>query len=151
MAAPATPLRSPGDSSRARREMVQRQIAARGIRNEGVLEAMRVVPRETFVDPELEEFAYEDSALPIAEGQTISQPYRAGRWSGLPRSAARSLHRRIPPTPDRRKFRAAPRAWPRAHPRCGYRAPRSAAAPSLGGHGLSPRATAMALPAQPWL
>jgi protein-L-isoaspartate(D-aspartate) O-methyltransferase len=55
--------------------MVQRQIAARGIRNEGVLEAMRVVPRETFVDPELEEFAYEDSALPIAEGQTISQPY----------------------------------------------------------------------------
>ena len=40
-----------------------------------VLAAMRTVPREEFVDAELAEFAYEDAPLPIAEGQTISQPY----------------------------------------------------------------------------
>jgi protein-L-isoaspartate(D-aspartate) O-methyltransferase len=55
--------------------MVSTQIAARGITDKHVLEAMRRVPREAFVDPGLEEFAYEDSPLPIAEGQTISQPY----------------------------------------------------------------------------
>ena len=40
-----------------------------------VLEAMRCVPREAFVPKGLEEFAYDDSPLPIGEGQTISQPY----------------------------------------------------------------------------
>ena len=40
-----------------------------------VLEAMRRVPREAFVEPGFEEFAYEDRPLPIGEGQTISQPY----------------------------------------------------------------------------
>src|SRR5207249_11357312 len=49
--------------------------ARRGVSDAGVLEAMRGVPREAFVAPGLEEFAYEDSPLPIAEGQTISQPY----------------------------------------------------------------------------
>jgi protein-L-isoaspartate(D-aspartate) O-methyltransferase len=43
--------------------------------SELVLEAMRKVPREEFLLPSLREFAYEDSPLPIAEGQTISQPY----------------------------------------------------------------------------
>jgi protein-L-isoaspartate(D-aspartate) O-methyltransferase len=55
--------------------MVEHQIAARGVRSELVLEAMRKVPREAFLPPSLREFAYEDSPLPIAEGQTISQPY----------------------------------------------------------------------------
>jgi protein-L-isoaspartate(D-aspartate) O-methyltransferase len=55
--------------------MVERQIAARGIRDARVLEAMRTVPRERFVSPALAEFAYRDSPLPIEEGQTISQPY----------------------------------------------------------------------------
>ncbi|MCA6119078.1 protein-L-isoaspartate(D-aspartate) O-methyltransferase [Bradyrhizobium sp. WSM 1738] len=50
-------------------------IARRGVRDRRVLEAMREVPREEFVDPGFEEFAYEDAALPIAEDQTISQPY----------------------------------------------------------------------------
>ncbi|WP_375262570.1 protein-L-isoaspartate(D-aspartate) O-methyltransferase [Palleronia sp.] len=59
----------------AREFMVDRQIARRGIRDPHVLEAMRTVPREAFVDPGMEEFAYQDSPLPIAEGQTISQPY----------------------------------------------------------------------------
>jgi protein-L-isoaspartate(D-aspartate) O-methyltransferase len=61
---------------RDRRErMVDVQIAGRGIRDRRVLAAMRQVPREAFVDIGLEEFAYEDSPLPIAEQQTISQPY----------------------------------------------------------------------------
>jgi protein-L-isoaspartate(D-aspartate) O-methyltransferase len=63
------------DLSRARACMVDVQIARRGVRDRHVLEAMRRVPREAFVEPGLEEFAYEDGPLPIAEGQTISQPY----------------------------------------------------------------------------
>jgi protein-L-isoaspartate(D-aspartate) O-methyltransferase len=55
--------------------MLDVQIAGRGVRDKRVLEAMRSVPREKFVDPGYEEFAYEDSALPIGAGQTISQPY----------------------------------------------------------------------------
>jgi protein-L-isoaspartate(D-aspartate) O-methyltransferase len=58
-----------------RKEMVERNIAARGVRDELVLEAMRSVPRELFLPEELREFAYEDSPLPIAGDQTISQPY----------------------------------------------------------------------------
>jgi protein-L-isoaspartate(D-aspartate) O-methyltransferase len=55
--------------------MVESQIARRGIRDRRVLAAMRSVPREAFVDEGFEEFAYEDSPLPIGESQTISQPY----------------------------------------------------------------------------
>src|SRR5438105_1554310 len=58
-----------------RDRMVDRQIARRGISEPRVLEAMRRVPRERFVPQEIAEFAYEDSALPIEAGQTISQPY----------------------------------------------------------------------------
>jgi len=58
--------------------MVETQIAGRGVRDPAVLEAMRTVPREAFISAGFEEFAYEDSALPIAEGQTISQPYIVG-------------------------------------------------------------------------
>ncbi|MBW2461355.1 MAG: protein-L-isoaspartate(D-aspartate) O-methyltransferase [Deltaproteobacteria bacterium] len=55
--------------------MVERQIAARGIRDRAVLGAMREVPRERFVAEHLAEFAYDDTPLGIEEGQTISQPY----------------------------------------------------------------------------
>ena len=58
-----------------RAEMVERNIAGRGVRDELVLEAMRKVPRESFLPEKLREFAYEDSPLPIAGEQTISQPY----------------------------------------------------------------------------
>jgi protein-L-isoaspartate(D-aspartate) O-methyltransferase len=58
-----------------RERMVRAQLAGRGITDEHVLEAMRRVARDAFVAPGMEEFAYQDSPLPIAEGQTISQPY----------------------------------------------------------------------------
>jgi protein-L-isoaspartate(D-aspartate) O-methyltransferase len=58
-----------------REEMVARQIAGRGIRDENVLQAMRTVPREAFVSKEQADYAYDDGPLPIMEGQTISQPY----------------------------------------------------------------------------
>jgi len=63
------------DTNRARERMVETQILRRGVRDPRVLSAMRVVPREAFVDPGLAEFAYTDGPLPIGEGQTISQPY----------------------------------------------------------------------------
>jgi protein-L-isoaspartate(D-aspartate) O-methyltransferase len=61
--------------SAQREKMVKQQIAARGIYDERVLEAMRLVPREAFVPEHLREFAFEDSPLPIESDQTISQPY----------------------------------------------------------------------------
>ncbi|MFN2386342.1 MAG: protein-L-isoaspartate(D-aspartate) O-methyltransferase [Thermoanaerobaculia bacterium] len=67
---------TPGDRFAERRvRMVETQIAARGVRNPRVLEAMRTVPRHFFVDPPQREQAYEDHPLPIAGNQTISQPY----------------------------------------------------------------------------
>lgn len=55
--------------------MVERQILARDVRDPAVIDAMREVPREEFVPEQLKRFAYEDSPLPIGQGQTISQPY----------------------------------------------------------------------------
>ena len=55
--------------------MVATQLAARGIRVEAVLRAMGTVPREAVVEAGFEDFAYQDSAMPIAQGQTISQPF----------------------------------------------------------------------------
>ena len=55
--------------------MVERQIAARGIRDVRVLGAMRRVPRHRFVHASLAASAYDDRPLPIGNGQTISQPY----------------------------------------------------------------------------
>jgi protein-L-isoaspartate(D-aspartate) O-methyltransferase len=59
----------------ARERMVVEQLERRGITSSRVLAAMRAVPRHLFVAPEAIERAYEDSALPIAADQTISQPY----------------------------------------------------------------------------
>jgi protein-L-isoaspartate(D-aspartate) O-methyltransferase len=55
--------------------MVQEQLVSRGITDERVLDAMRAVPRHLFVDDALQSRAYGDFPLPIAAGQTISQPY----------------------------------------------------------------------------
>jgi protein-L-isoaspartate(D-aspartate) O-methyltransferase len=63
--------------------MVSRHLQARGIADKLVLTAMGKVPREAFVPEHLKEFAYEDSALPIEAGQTISQPYIVARMIEL--------------------------------------------------------------------
>ncbi|MGD9202397.1 MAG: protein-L-isoaspartate(D-aspartate) O-methyltransferase [Chitinispirillia bacterium] len=56
-------------------EKLIKKLMAKGIRDENVLNAFRKVPRHLFVDEALFEFAYDDKALPIGLGQTISQPY----------------------------------------------------------------------------
>jgi protein-L-isoaspartate(D-aspartate) O-methyltransferase len=61
-------------SARTRERLVQR-LAANGITSATVLERIRAVPRHLFIDEALSSRAYEDSALPIGQGQTISQPY----------------------------------------------------------------------------
>ncbi len=63
------------DFGALRQAMVDRQIAARGVRDRRVLEALGTVPREAFLPERLAEFAYDDTPLPIGEEQTISQPY----------------------------------------------------------------------------
>ena len=60
---------------RDRADMVARQVEARGVRHEGVVRAMREVPRHEFVPPEYAGLAYDDRPLPIGHRQTISQPY----------------------------------------------------------------------------
>ena len=63
------------DFSDAREKMVREQIEARGIADSAVRRAMRCVPREAFVGAAWRAQAYDDSPLPIDDGQTISQPY----------------------------------------------------------------------------
>jgi protein-L-isoaspartate(D-aspartate) O-methyltransferase len=62
-----------------RTRMVERQLRGRDIVDERVLEAMERVPRELFVPEELRDRAFDDAALPIGAGQTISQPYMVAR------------------------------------------------------------------------
>lgn len=59
----------------SRQQMVDDQIAARGIRDERILSAFRRVPRHLFVPKGRRDEAYEDHPIPIGGGQTISQPY----------------------------------------------------------------------------
>jgi len=56
-------------------EMVEQQLAAQGITDTRVLDAMATVPRHLFVPENVRSLAYDDTALPIEHGQTISQPY----------------------------------------------------------------------------
>jgi protein-L-isoaspartate(D-aspartate) O-methyltransferase len=63
------------DAAAARAEMVERQLRRRGITDGRVLAAMTRVPRELFVPERLSARAYDDGALPIGRGQTISQPF----------------------------------------------------------------------------
>jgi protein-L-isoaspartate(D-aspartate) O-methyltransferase len=78
-----TPLPPPPDSqrrgedafARLRIQMVESQIAGRGVKDSAVLDAMRSVPRHLFVSEAHRKEAYEDYPLPIGQGQTISQPF----------------------------------------------------------------------------
>ena len=66
-----------------RERMISLHLLPRGITNERIIEAFRRVPREAFVPDYLKHSAYEDSALPIGQGQTISQPYIVARMLQL--------------------------------------------------------------------
>lgn len=61
--------------------MVQEQIAGRGITDARVLAALRRIPRHLFIDPGIVNRAYDDTALPIGEKQTLSQPYMTARMT----------------------------------------------------------------------
>ena len=69
-------------SQRTRERMVQR-LVAQGLRNQKILDVMRNTPRHLFMDDALASRAYEDTALPISYGQTISQPYIVARMTEL--------------------------------------------------------------------
>jgi protein-L-isoaspartate(D-aspartate) O-methyltransferase len=66
-----------------RRERLARELAARGIASQAVLDAMRRIPRERFVQEALRGEAYRDASLPIGEKQTISQPWIVARMTEL--------------------------------------------------------------------
>jgi protein-L-isoaspartate(D-aspartate) O-methyltransferase len=70
-------------AGRARAEMVAEQLRRRGIRDERVLAVMAALPREAFVPDAPIRAAYDDRALPIDQGQTISQPYVVARMTEL--------------------------------------------------------------------
>ena len=71
------------DNQIKRIRMVETHIASRGISDERVLDAMKAIPRERFLPPDLADSAYEDRALPVGQGQTISQPYIVGLMTDL--------------------------------------------------------------------
>jgi protein-L-isoaspartate(D-aspartate) O-methyltransferase len=74
--APEKKGEAPDDSyARQRRDMVEQQLAARGIKDKRVLQAMLDVPRHEFLPPDMRDRAYWDGAQPIGFDQTISQPY----------------------------------------------------------------------------
>jgi len=88
-----------GMTSRRTRERLRQRLQARGIRHPQVLELIGRLPRHLFVDEALASRAYEDIALPLMQGQTISQPYIVARMTealldkGRPRKAAGDRHR----------------------------------------------------------
>ncbi len=69
-------------SQRTRDRLVDR-LRNKGIKNERVLEVVRTTPRHIFVDEAMAHRAYEDTALPIGHGQTISQPYIVARMTEI--------------------------------------------------------------------
>jgi protein-L-isoaspartate O-methyltransferase len=79
--------------------MIERQIAARGVRDQRVLWATRDVARHVFVPAELAAAAYDERALPIAAGQTISQPYVVALMFEALSPAQRRDHRLGRPLP----------------------------------------------------
>jgi len=66
-----------------RLRMVEEQVVSRGVKDERVLDAMRKVPREEFLPEAIRGMAYADNAIPLGEGQTISQPFMVALMSEL--------------------------------------------------------------------
>lgn len=80
-AASSAPQGGRGLSNARARQRLAERLAAAGIQDERVIGAVTQVPRHLFVDEALATHAYEDSALPIGHGQTISQPYTVARMT----------------------------------------------------------------------
>lgn len=78
-----TMIRGIGMTSQRTRERLVGRLRDKGVRHPQVLEVMRNTPRHLFVDEALASRAYEDTALPIGHGQTISQPYVVARMTEL--------------------------------------------------------------------
>ncbi len=74
-APPPSAMKGAGMTSQRARDRLIERLRAGGIKDEAVLEVMRALPRHLFIDEALASRAYEDTALPIGMGQTISQPY----------------------------------------------------------------------------
>lgn len=80
-------------TSRRTRERLIERLVAKGIDNMRVLEVIRQLPRHIFVDEAMAHRAYEDTALPIGHGQTLSQPYIVARMTELLLASASSMER----------------------------------------------------------
>lgn len=76
-------IRGIGMTSQRTRERLIGRLRDKGVRHPAVLDAVRNTPRHLFVDEALASRAYEDTALPIGHGQTISQPYVVARMTEL--------------------------------------------------------------------
>ena len=76
-------IRGIGMTSQRTRERLVKRLSEKGIKDDRVLDAIRNIPRHLFVDEALSSRAYEDTALPIGQGQTISQPYIVARMTEL--------------------------------------------------------------------
>lgn len=86
-------LQGVGMTSQRTRERLVQRLLDQGVTNEQVLDIMRNTPRHIFLDEALSHRAYEDTALPIGHGQTLSQPYIVARMTELLVGASASLER----------------------------------------------------------
>jgi protein-L-isoaspartate(D-aspartate) O-methyltransferase len=84
-----------GMTSQRARERLAVRLREQGIDDERVLDRVRSVPRHLFVDEALASRAYEDTALPIGHGQTISQPYVVARMTALALRGRRDIGKKI--------------------------------------------------------
>ncbi|PID34101.1 MAG: protein-L-isoaspartate O-methyltransferase [Thiotrichales bacterium] len=82
-----------GMTSQRTRNRLMDRLREKGINNEAVLEVMSKVPRHLFMDEAMASRSYEDTALPIGYGQTISQPYIVARMTELLLAGERPLHK----------------------------------------------------------
>ncbi len=78
-----TAFRGIGMTSQRTRDRLVARLKEQGIKNQAVLDVIRALPRHVFVDEALASRAYEDTALPIGHGQTISQPYIVARMTEI--------------------------------------------------------------------
>lgn len=83
MIASANQIAGIGFTSQRTRTRMIRRLIDRGVENEALLQVLARVPRHLFVDEAISTRAYEDVALPIGEGQTISQPYAVARMTEI--------------------------------------------------------------------